>query len=237
MVASSTQDILFGMSKSKVRSKRTVDALVSLLALAILVVPMVIIGGLIRALSPGSALFQQKRIGRRGEVFQAVKFRTMRVDAEKDGSVTVRGDRRVTGIGRFLRTTKLDELPQLWNVLVGNMSFVGPRPDVPGYADRLQGEARGILEFRPGITGPATLFFRNEEELLARAADPQKYNDEVIYPIKVKLNLEYARNWSFWRDVGYVLVTVCPPLDRWLRVIPRNISLPEPADNMTWKSE
>jgi lipopolysaccharide/colanic/teichoic acid biosynthesis glycosyltransferase len=109
-----------------------------------------------------------------------------------------------------LRRLKLDELPQLFNVLKGEMSFVGPRPDVPGYADRQQGEAAQILQLRPGITGPATLAFRNEEELLAQAKDPQRFNDEVIFPEKVRLNLEYLKNMSLLGDIGCILKTILP---------------------------
>jgi len=210
--------------------KRAFDALLAVIALVVLLLAILLVALVVKLFSRGPALFRQDRIGRGGKLFRVVKFRTMRVRDEVDSPVTVRNDERVTGIGRFLRRFKLDEMPQVWNVLVGNMSFVGPRPDVPGYADRLQGAEREILALRPGITGPATLFFRNEEELLARTSDPQKYNDEVIYPLKVQLNLEYARNWSFWRDIGYVLVTVCPPLDRWLKVVPRGVELPRPEE-------
>jgi lipopolysaccharide/colanic/teichoic acid biosynthesis glycosyltransferase len=124
-------------------------------------------------------------------------------------------------VGKFLRRFKLDELPQLWNVFMGKMSFVGPRPDVPGYADKLEEEARKILELRPGITGPATLYFRNEEELLAKAENPKEFNDRVIWPKKVQLNLCYYYHWSFWRDIGYIIVTVFPALDRFCNLIPQ----------------
>ena len=137
----------------------------------------------------------------------------MYTDSEKEGFVTTKYDSRITPIGKFLRRFKLDELPQLWNVFIGKMSFVGPRPDVEGYADKLEGDAKLILELRPGITGPATIYFRNEEELLANVENPQEYNDTVIWPEKVKLNLEYLDNWSFWKDVGYILVTLFPILD------------------------
>jgi len=136
----------------------------------------------------------------------------MRVGADAGGSVTTAADSRVTPIGRFLRRWKLDELPQLWNVLTGSMSFVGPRPDVPGYADRLQGEDRRILELRPGITGPATLLFRDEERLLALAKNPQAFNDAVVFPEKVRINRKYMETASFWRDIGYILATVAPGL-------------------------
>jgi lipopolysaccharide/colanic/teichoic acid biosynthesis glycosyltransferase len=133
----------------------------------------------------------------------------------------------VTQPGTFLRRHKLDELPQLWNVLKGDMSFVGPRPDVPGYADLLTGEERRILDVRPGITGPATLYFRGEEELLAAADDPVAENDLVLYPKKTQLNLEYLDTWSLRHDLGYILVTVVPSLDRWLRLVPER---PQPPD-------
>jgi lipopolysaccharide/colanic/teichoic acid biosynthesis glycosyltransferase len=125
-----------------------------------------------------------------------------------DSTVTVAGDARMTLEGAWLRRWKLDELPQLWNVLVGEMSFVGPRPDVPGYADQLQGEARRVLELRPGITGPATLAYRNEEELLARAEDPVRYNDEVIYPDKVRINLRYIGRCSLLVDMSLIWRTL-----------------------------
>ena len=123
-------------------------------------------------------------------------------------SVSVAGESRITPLGAKLRKYKLDELPELWNVLIGDMSFVGPRPDVPGYADKLEGEARAILKLKPGITGPASLKYRNEEEILAQQPDPIKYNDEVIYPDKVRINLEYLRHWSFWLDIKVIVHTI-----------------------------
>lgn len=117
-------------------------------------------------------------------------------------------EQRVTRLGRWLRRTKLDELPELWNVLVGDMSFVGPRPDVPGYADRLTGDDRLILELRPGITCEASIKYANEEQLLAQQPDPLKYNDEVIYPDKVRMNLEYYRNHTFWGDIRIIWRTI-----------------------------
>ncbi|MDE7091484.1 MAG: sugar transferase, partial [Bacteroidales bacterium] len=135
------------------------------------------------------------------------KFRSMTV-SHGGSSVSVAGESRITSLGQWLRRHKLDELPELWNVLIGDMSFVGPRPDVPGYADALQGEERDILMLRPGITGPASLKYRNEEELLAQQADPQRYNDEVIYPDKVRINLYYLRHYSFVRDLQMMVCTV-----------------------------
>jgi lipopolysaccharide/colanic/teichoic acid biosynthesis glycosyltransferase len=152
-------------------------------------------------------IFKQKRIGLYGEPFILYKFRTMD-NTTYENTVSIKDDHRVTRHGSFLRKYKLDELPELWNVLKGDMSFVGPRPDVPGYADRLEGEDRKLLLMRPGITGPASLRFINEEELLANVEDPQKYNDEVIYPAKVKLNLQYYQNISLWKDIKIICKTV-----------------------------
>ena len=123
-------------------------------------------------------------------------------------SVSVAGESRITPLGAKLRKYKIDELPELWNVLIGNMSFVGPRPDVPGYADKLEGEDREILKLRPGITGPASLKYRNEEELLAKQANPQEYNDFVIYPDKVRINLFYLKHYSFIMDIMIIIATV-----------------------------
>lgn len=155
-----------------------------------------------------NGFFIQKRVGRDGKIFRVVKMKTMRPVASFDTSVTRRGDPRITPLGAFFRRTKIDELPQLWNVLLGDMSFVGPRPDVPGFADKLQGEERVMLAIRPGITGPATLKYRNEEELLAAQSDPEAFNRDVIWPDKVRINLEYIFNWSLRRDVQYILETV-----------------------------
>lgn len=155
-----------------------------------------------------NGFFIQERIGRYGRRFRLIKLRTMRNDSTKFTTVTTSDDSRITPLGRFFRRMKLDELPQLINVLKGDMSFVGPRPDVSGYADRLTGEDRIILSVRPGITGPATLKYRNEEMLLANVGDPQRYNDEVIYPDKVLINREYVQNWSFWKDMYYIWKTI-----------------------------
>ena len=132
----------------------------------------------------------------------------MRNLPDVDTTVTVAGDKRITVIGAIMRRWKLDELPQLWNVLLGDMSFVGPRPDVPGYADTLSGADREVLNLKPGITGPATIKYRNEEELLSQAADAKQYNDSVIYPDKVKITLDYMRHWSLLNDVKYILMTL-----------------------------
>ena len=125
-------------------------------------------------------------------------------------SISVAGESRITPLGAILRRYKLDELPELWNVLCGDMSLVGPRPDVPGYADKLSGNDRGILELKPGITGPATLKYRNEEQILAAQDDPQKYNDEIIFPDKVKINLSYLSNHTFIGDLKIIMQTLIP---------------------------
>ena len=194
--------------------KRLFDFAAALAGLVVLSPLMLVLAVLVRATSPGPALFIQERVGRHGKVFRCAKFRTMCTGAQAQGTVTTAADARVTPLGRWLRRWKLDELPQLWNVLAGRMSFVGPRPDVPGYADRLQGDDRRILELRPGITGPATLLFRDEERLLALAKNPQAFNDAVVYPEKVRLNREYLETGNFGRDLGYVLATVWPGLTR-----------------------
>lgn len=188
--------------------KRALDIGLALSGLLIFCFPMLLIGLAILCTMGCPVIFEQERVGRHGQVFCIKKFRTMRPNALTGGTITVADDPRVTPLGRVLRRSKLDELPQLWNVLVGDMSFVGPRPDVPGYADRLSGPERQILDLRPGITGPATLTFRDEEVLLAQAEDPIRYNDDVIFPEKVRLNLQYVRNYNFLRDVGYILLTI-----------------------------
>ncbi|CDN30864.1 Lipid carrier : UDP-N-acetylgalactosaminyltransferase [Mucinivorans hirudinis] len=155
----------------------------------------------------GPVIFTQKRVGKNGELFTMYKFRSMRVE-HSGTSVSVAGESRITPLGAKLRTYKLDELPELWNVLKGDMSFVGPRPDVPGYADKLTGENRKILELRPGITGPASLKYANEEQILAKVDDPIKYNDEVLFPDKVKINLDYYHNNTVVGDIKLILKTI-----------------------------
>ena len=155
-----------------------------------------------------NGFFVQQRVGKNGRLFNVVKIKTMRPSRVLDTTVTRSGDPRITPLGRLLRKAKIDELPQLWNVLWGDMSFVGPRPDVPGFADSLVGEERQLLSIRPGITGPATLKYRNEEELLAAAEDPEVYNREVIWPDKVSINLEYIRDWRLSKDLQYIWKTV-----------------------------
>ena len=184
------------------------DKVVSFFGLIILLPVLIIIWILIRIKMPGgSPLFKQKRVGRNGKLFTMVKFRTMKIN-HSGNSISIKGENRITPLGEVLRKYKLDELPELWNVLKGEMSFVGPRPDVPGYADRLEGEDKKILELRPGITGPASLKYSNEEEILANVENPKKYNDEVIFPDKVKINLNYYYNNCFFGDIKIIFNTI-----------------------------
>ena len=168
---------------------------------------LLIVAILIKIHMPGPVLFVQQRVGKDGKLFACHKFRSMSV-GHNGSSVSVAGESRITPLGAKLRKYKLDELPELWDVFIGTMSFVGPRPDVPGYADQLQGEDRIILTLRPGITGPATLKYRNEEELLATVENPQQYNDTVIYPDKVRINRFYAEHYSFIKDIQMIFCTV-----------------------------
>lgn len=169
---------------------------------------LLIVAILIRVNMPGGpVIFKQRRVGQYGRLFTMYKFRSMTV-SHSGSSISVKGERRITPLGAVLRRYKLDELPELWNVLIGDMSFVGPRPDVPGYADKLEGNDRRILQLKPGITGPASLKYRNEEELLAEQDDPQRYNDEVLFPDKVRINIEYLDNWSFGYDIKIIIYTV-----------------------------
>ena len=186
------------------------DRLAALAGLLVLWPVMGVVAGLIRLRMPGGPVFfRQQRVGQYGRLFTLVKFRTMTV-GHGGSTVSVAGESRITPLGAVLRRWKLDELPELWNVLKGDMSFVGPRPDVPGYADRLQGDERRLLDLKPGITGPATLKYRNEEELLARQADPKRYNDETIWPDKVRLNLQYADRHTLAGDLRIILKTLIP---------------------------
>lgn len=184
------------------------DRLMALIGLLILWPILIVVAILIKINMPGGpVIFKQKRVGRNGKLFTMYKFRSMTI-GHGGSSVSVAGESRITPLGAKLRHYKLDELPELWNVLIGDMSFVGPRPDVPGYADALTGDDRDVLKLRPGITGPASLKYRDEEELLALQTDPQRYNDEVIFPDKVRINRYYLRNYSFLKDIEMIICTV-----------------------------
>ena len=188
--------------------KSIFDRTASFFGLIFLFPILIIVGILIRIKMPGGpVIFKQRRVGRHGKLLTMYKFRSMTV-SHSGSSVSVRGENRITPLGAKLRKYKLDELLELWNVLIGDMSFVGPRPDVPGYADKLEGDDRRMLLLKPGITGPASLKYRDEEELLAEQENPQKYNDEVLFPDKVRINIEYLDNWSFWNDIKIIIYTI-----------------------------
>jgi len=155
-----------------------------------------------------NGFFTQERVGREGRIFRVIKIRTMRIVPDLQTTVTTSRDLRITPLGRFWRSTKIDELPQLINIVLGHMSIVGPRPDVPGFADNLAGEDRLVLSVRPGITGPATLKYRTEEELLASVSDPERYNREVIWPDKVCINRVYVGEWSMMLDLRLIFRTL-----------------------------
>ena len=184
------------------------DRGMALVGLAVLWPVLAIVAVLVKVKMPGGpVIFRQRRVGRNGRLFTMYKFRSMTV-GHGGSSVSVAGESRITPLGAQLRHYKLDELPELWNVLIGDMSFVGPRPDVPGYADALKGEDREVLQLRPGITGPASLKYRDEEELLAKQSNPQRYNDEVIFPDKVRINRYYLHHYSFLKDIQMIFCTV-----------------------------
>jgi lipopolysaccharide/colanic/teichoic acid biosynthesis glycosyltransferase len=187
--------------------KRIFDIIASFFGLVLLSPVLLIISLLIKVRMSGPVFFCQKRVGRHGKPFTIYKFRTMIVN-HGGNTISVSGENRITPLGVSLRKYKFDELPELWNVLKGDMSFVGPRPDMPEYATMLVGEERQILELRPGITGLASMKYANEEELLASVSDPKKYNDEVIWPDKVRINLEYIQDRSFIGDISIILKTL-----------------------------
>jgi lipopolysaccharide/colanic/teichoic acid biosynthesis glycosyltransferase len=155
-----------------------------------------------------NGFFIQRRVGKDGKLFNVIKIKTMKKVDGVDTTITSANDVRITKSGKFFRNTKIDELPQLWNVFVGDMSFVGPRPDVEGYADKLEDDDRIILTIRPGITGPASLKYKNEENILNQQENPKKYNDTVIWQDKVKINKEYIKEWSLKKDIIYIIKTV-----------------------------
>ena len=188
--------------------KRLFDFTCSFVGLFLLSPLILLLAIVVKVTSKGPVFFIQERVGKDGKIFKMIKFRTMFVAQESSSTISIKGDIRVTKIGVFLRRYKLDELPELINVLLGHMSLVGPRPDVPGYSDKLVGEDRNILELRPGITGPASLKYSNEEEILGKQKNPKAYNDEVIYPDKIRINLEYYNNQSIWLDIKIIFATI-----------------------------
>lgn len=188
--------------------KRAFDIIVSAMALSLLFPVLLLIGLSVALSSPGGAFFRQVRVGRAGKEFRLYKFRTMRPGSEAQGQITVGGrDPRITGIGYFLRKSKLDELPQLLNVLIGDMSIVGPRPEVPRYVALYSAEQRMVLNVRPGITSAASIAYMDENEILGRSADPQRAYIEEVMPAKLALDLDYVKDRSFFLDVSIILRT------------------------------
>lgn len=197
-----------GLSFKSALIKRTFDLILSLFGL-IIFSPIILLAWIVASIETRSnGFFTQLRVGKKGNLFKVVKIKTMVKIEGVHTTITSSNDARITKSGAFFRKTKVDELPQLWNVLLGQMSFVGPRPDVPGYADQLEGEARIILTIRPGITGPASLKYKNEEGMLAAQSDPKKFNDEIIWPDKVKINRDYIQNYSLKKDIYYIWKTI-----------------------------
>lgn len=197
-----------GLSRSQAAFKRVFDFVVALFGLCALCW-LISLAWLLASLDTRSnGFFVQQRVGRYGKLFKVVKIKTMKPANTKATTNTAANDPRITKLGALFRKLKIDELPQLYNVLVGDMSLVGPRPDVPGYADKLSGRDRIVLTIRPGVTGPATLKYRDEEQILAVQDDPEAYNDNVIFPDKVAINKKYIENYSFSMDLRYILETV-----------------------------
>ena len=195
------------MTRAQHILKRSFDLLVSIPGL-LLALPILLVLVLFATLDTRQwGWFTQKRIGRHGKPFTCYKIRTLKGSRHSSVHEMMSS---ASAFGRWLRTTKLDELPQLVNVVLGQMSLVGPRPDLPGYADKLEGEDRIILELRPGLTGPAAIKYRNEEALLATLPDPKQYNDTVLWPDKVSIHKSYYHNWSLWGDLGYLWHTIFP---------------------------
>ena len=185
------------------------DRIFSLILLVVLAPVLLVLYIIHKIRMPkGRFLYRQVRIGKDGKPFKIFKIRTMTENSEAAGSVTTADDERILPFGRWLRKSKIDTFLELINILIGDMSFVGPRPDVPGYADKLEGDDRIILTMRPGLTGPASIKYRHEETILAQQDDHLKYNDEIIWPDKVKINKEYYENWSVWLDISILWKTI-----------------------------
>ena len=188
--------------------KRIFDLLFAFFGIIFFAPIFLVIIFLIKLDSKGSVFFLQSRIGLEGEVFNIIKFRTMNINQNSNSTITLKDDSRITRIGKYLRKYKLDELPELFNILLGEMSFVGPRPDVTGYADKLVGLDKNILKLKPGITSRASLKYANEEFLLTQVEDPVSYNNDTIYPDKVRMNLNYYNNHNIWIDIKVIFATI-----------------------------
>ena len=188
------------ISQAQLKRKRVFDVVLVLILLPFVGVPIFILVGIATIDTKKYGVFSQLRVGQHGKLFKIYKIRTLKEEEHKLGHL----EKSATALGKYLRRTRLDELPQLFNVLVGDMSFVGPRPDIQGFADELQGEDRIILKVKPGITGEATLKYKNEERVLERQKDPDHYNRTIIWVDKVKINKNYVMNYSFYLDLKLI---------------------------------
>lgn len=192
------------ITKRQLRIKRIFDILLVLLLLPILLIPIVLLVIIASIDTKKYGVFSQKRVGQHGKLFKIYKIRTLKEGIHRLGHL----DKSATSFGKFLRKTKLDELPQLFNVLKGDMSFVGPRPDIQGFADELVGDDRIVLLVKPGVTGEATLKYRDEEKVLERQKDPEHYNRTIIWVDKVKINKNYVMNYSFYLDLKLIFKSI-----------------------------
>ena len=188
--------------------KRLFDIIFSFVGIVFLFPVFIIVSILIKIDSSGPVFFLQERVGLNGKLFKIIKFRSMKINHNNSLTVTLENDKRITRIGKKIRKYKIDEIPELINVFIGDMSFVGPRPDVPGYADLLKGESRNILKLRPGITSRASIKYANEEMILLNEDDPIAFNKNIIFPDKVKLNLNYYYNNNIWIDIKIIFATL-----------------------------
>ena len=193
------------LTPNQIITKRIFDLSLAVLLLPFVLIPVILLIILASLDTGQNGLFAQYRVGKNGRLFKLYKIRTLKGEGH-DSIVEIK--QQETQFGSWLRKNKLDELPQIWNILSGSMSWVGPRPDVPGYADLLSGEDRIVLSVRPGLTGPATIKYKEEDRLLLAQEDPQDYNDNEIWPDKVEINKEYIKNWSLLKDIKYILASV-----------------------------
>jgi len=188
--------------------KRLFDIILSFFGIIILIPVFIIVAILIKIDSTGPVFFLQQRVGLNGKLFKIIKFRSMKTNHNNSLTVTIENDKRITRVGKKIRKYKIDEIPELINVFIGDMSFVGPRPDVPGYADLLSGENRNILKLRPGITSMASIKYANEEMILLNKDNPIAFNNNIIFPDKVKMNLNYYYNNNIWIDIKIIFATL-----------------------------
>ncbi|WP_283635783.1 sugar transferase [Aquaticitalea lipolytica] len=192
------------ITKTDKKVKRIFDLILAILLIPIIIIPLFIFVIIASVDTKEYGIFSQYRVGQYGKLFNIFKIRTLKNEPHRLGSL----DKSATSFGKFLRRYKLDELPQLFNVIKGDMSFVGPRPDIEGFADVLEGEDRIILEIKPGVTGPATIKYKNEEVLLSQQVDPENYNRTIIWKDKVEINKMYIKNWSFYLDLKYIIQSI-----------------------------